>query len=237
MRDRFPAGSRGPSTRSCPARTFGRTLRRSDCRRIRTRWRGSAPRRCTNWSTGALSPDSSGARLWRSPLPNPIRRRPRCWHELPERPRATLGYAVRRSHARDESLDPFVDRAERVLAEHRALGLVVELEVYPVDGEVAARGLRRADELAAKLGPRGLRRLVDRGLDLLVGGDAGRQALALQQVEDAAAALDVVVGQVKLSDLRIRQLHVVAILVALEELALDHPVDFGVDLGEVLALD
>ena len=75
-----------------------------------------------------------------------------------------------------------------------------------------------------------------RGVDLLVGGDARRQTFALQQIEDAAAALDVVVRQVELGDLRVGQLHVVAILVALEQLALDHPVDFGVDLGEVLAL-
>ncbi len=55
-----------------------------------------------------------------------------------------------------------------------------------------------ADELAAQLGPGGLRRGVDRGFDLLVGGDPGRQTLALQQVEHTAAALDVVVGQVEL---------------------------------------
>ncbi len=66
---------------------------------------------------------------------------------------------------------------------------------------------------------------------------ARRQTLALQQVEDTPTALDVVVGQVQLGDLRVGQLHVVAVLVALEQLALDHPVDLGVDLGEVLALD
>src|SRR5262245_21185944 len=52
-------------------------------------------------------------------------------------------------HAGDEFLDPVVDGAERVLAQDRALGLVVELEVHPVDGEVAAALLRAADELAA----------------------------------------------------------------------------------------
>ena len=63
------------------------------------------------------------------------------------------------------------------------------------------------------------------------------QTLALQQVEHAAATLDVVVGQVQLADLRVGELHAVAVLIALEQLALDHPVDLGVDLGEVLALD
>src|SRR6187402_3373194 len=83
-------------------------------------------------------------------------------------------------HAGDESLDAFVDGPERVLAQHRALSLIVELEVHPVDGEVTARSLCGTDELTAKLGPRGLRRLVDRGFDVLVGGDPGSQPLALQ---------------------------------------------------------
>src|SRR5439155_9274395 len=62
------------------------------------------------------------------------------------------------SHARDQPVHPFVVRAERVLAQHGALGLVVELEVDPVDGEVAPLLLRVPDELAAQPGPRGLRR-------------------------------------------------------------------------------
>src|SRR5260370_3865864 len=66
--------------------------------------------------------------------------------------------AARRSHPGDELLDPLVHRTERVLAQHRALGLVVQLEVHPVDGEVAPFLLRPADELAAQLGPGGLRR-------------------------------------------------------------------------------
>ncbi|SLC89572.1 Uncharacterised protein [Mycobacteroides abscessus subsp. massiliense] len=79
--------------------------------------------------------------------------------------------------------------------------------------------------------------MVDGGLDLLVGGDAGGQAFALQQIEDAPAPLNVVIGQVQLGDLRIGQFHVVAVLVALEKLALDHPVDLGVDLREILAFN
>src|ERR1700737_1480811 len=67
------------------------------------------------------------------------------------------------------------------------------------------------------------------------GGGPRRQALAPQQIEDTATALDVVVRQIQLGDLRVGQLHVVAVLVTLEQLALDHPVDFGVALREVLA--
>src|ERR1700692_827216 len=61
-------------------------------------------------------------------------------------------------HPRDELFDPFVYRTERILAQNRPLGLIVELEVDPVHGEVAAPLLRTADELAAQPGPRGLRR-------------------------------------------------------------------------------
>src|SRR5581483_6419386 len=83
----------------------------------------------------------------------------------------------------------------------------------------------------------GLRRRVDGLFDLLVGGQPRRQALALQQVEHAAASLDVVVGEVQLGDLGVGELEVVAVLVALEQLALDDPVDFGVDLREILGFD
>src|SRR6516225_10025050 len=61
-------------------------------------------------------------------------------------------------HPGDELLDALIDRAERVLAQHGPLGLVVQLQVHPVDGEVTPLLLRPADELAAQLGPGGLRR-------------------------------------------------------------------------------
>ena len=51
----------------------------------------------------------------------------------------------------------------------------------PVDGEVAAGFLCGADELAAQLGPGGLRRGVDSGLDVLISGDPRGEPLALQQ--------------------------------------------------------
>jgi hypothetical protein len=62
------------------------------------------------------------------------------------------------SHAGDELLHPLIDRAERVLAQHGPLGLVVELEVHPVDGEITAPFLGPADELTAQPRPGGLRR-------------------------------------------------------------------------------
>src|SRR5581483_11032329 len=106
------------------------------------------------------------------------------------RPTPLRGLLCRGLHAGDQPLDPLVDRAEWVLAQHGALGLVVELEMHPVHGKVAPGRLRGADELTAQPGTRGLRRRVDSVFDFLVGGDAGGQTVALQQVEYAAATLD-----------------------------------------------
>src|SRR5512135_2127730 len=70
-------------------------------------------------------------------------------------------YAVRRgaagSHPGDQLLYPLVDRAEWVLAQYRSLRLVVELQVHPVHGEVAAALLRPPDELTAQAGAGRLR--------------------------------------------------------------------------------
>src|SRR6476620_6741851 len=113
-------------------------------------------------------------------------------------------------HPRDQLLDPLVDRAERVLAQHRPLSLVVQLEVDPVDGKVAPLLLGPADELAAELGPRRLRR--DRlGLeDVDVAGRPLHRPGPLQQVVQAAAAVHVVVGQVELGPRRRGRREVVA---------------------------
>src|SRR5690349_15184717 len=141
------------------------------------------------------------------------------------------------SHAGDQLLDPLVDRAERVFAQHGPLGLVVQLEVHPVDGEVASLLLRPADELAAQLGPGGLRR--DRlGLeDVDVTGRPLDGAVALEQVVQAAAAVYVVVGQVELGHPGRGQRQVVPGPVPLDELVLGHPVDLPGDHVEIAGLD
>src|SRR3954469_7728437 len=102
------------------------------------------------------------------------------------------------SHARDEFLHPFVDSPERVLAEDCPLGLVVELEVHPVDGEVAPALLRPPDELPTQPGPGVLGRHRLCLADLQVGGHPGHSAAALEQVVEAASAVDVVVSEVEL---------------------------------------
>ncbi len=64
----------------------------------------------------------------------------------------------RRLHALDQPVHPVVERLERVLAEHRSLRLVVELQVDPVDGEVAPLLLRRLMNSPRSRGSGGLRR-------------------------------------------------------------------------------
>src|SRR5262249_50074691 len=84
-------------------------------------------------------------------------------------------------HAGDQAVEAFVVGAERILAQDRTLRLVVELEVDPVDGEVAAAFLGVPDELAAQPGPGGLRRRL-LGLEYLhVGGHPVDRAALLQQ--------------------------------------------------------
>src|SRR4029079_13995617 len=73
-----------------------------------------------------------------------------------------------RSERSDQLLDPLVPTAQRVLAQHGALGLVVELEGHPIDGVVALALLGPLDELTAQPGSRRLRRLVDRHVDVRV---------------------------------------------------------------------
>src|SRR5215471_13405442 len=84
----------------------------------------------------------------------------------------------------DQLLDPLVPGLERVLAQHRPLGLVIELEMDPVDGEVAAALLGPPDELPPEFGPGGLRRLIDGRLDLLVGAGALDEVAVLHFVKE-----------------------------------------------------
>src|SRR3954464_6265061 len=103
-------------------------------------------------------------------------------------------------HAGDELFHPVVHGPEWVLAQDGALRLVVELEMDPVDGEVASLLLSPFDEVASEPGARGLR---GDGLgleDAQVAGDPVDRALALEQVVEAAPAIDVVVSEVDLRD-------------------------------------
>src|SRR4029450_7681630 len=106
----------------------------------------------------------------------------RIWASPGERSGAGGG---RRSEAGDQPLDPLVAGLERVLAEDGALGLVVELQVDPVDRVVALAFLGPADELAAQACPGGLRGRLDGVVDGLVGRHPLDQAAVLQLGEQA----------------------------------------------------
>src|SRR5947208_2100337 len=106
-------------------------------------------------------------------------------------------------HVGDELLHPFVDGPERVLAEHRPLRLIVELEVDPVHRVVATFQLGVPDELAPEPGPGGLRRLAHRPLDLAFLDGAIGGAPPLQHVVQAAISVHVVVREVHQRDPRV----------------------------------
>src|SRR6478609_2574861 len=134
----------------------------------------------------------------------------------------------------DELLDALVVGPEGVLAEHRALGLIVELQVHPVDRVVALALLGLADELAPQAGPCGLRRGVDGIVDLGVVADPFDHAATLHLVEEAAITVDVVVLQIEQRHPRMVQREVVLLAVGLDEAVLDHPVGLAVETERVL---
>src|SRR3990172_3242230 len=94
------------------------------------------------------------------------------------------------SERSDQFVHPLVHGAEGVLAEHRPLGLVVELQVHPVDGEVAVLGLRGLDEVAAETRPCRLRGLGESSGDVLVGDHTFHEAPALEEVIQPAVLGD-----------------------------------------------
>ena len=126
---------------------------------------------------------------------------------------------------------------ERVLAQDGPLRLVVQLQVHPVDGVVVAALLGGADEVAAQLGPGGLRRHRLGPEDRRVGGHPRRQPTLLQQGEQPAAPPDVVVGQVELGDPVVGQAQPVLGRVAVQQPELDRPVDLGVHQGQLVLGD
>src|SRR6476661_672374 len=97
----------------------------------------------------------------------------------------------------NQLLDALVAALERVLAQHCALGLIVELEVHPVDGVVTLALFGPLDEFASEPGAGGLWWDVDRGVDVGVDAHPLDHAAVLQLVEGTALAGDVVVLEVE----------------------------------------
>src|SRR6266536_1189648 len=142
-----------------------------------------------------------------------------------------------RLHRGDQLVDAVVVGAERVLAQDRALRLVVQLQVHPVDRVVAPPLLGLADELAPQPCPRGLGRLLGGAVDGAVVADPLHGAAALQQVVEPALAVHVVVGEVDQRDLGVRQGQAVAGPRPLDQQVLGHPVHLAADRVEVLLLE
>src|SRR6266536_2052461 len=142
-----------------------------------------------------------------------------------------------RLHRGDQLVDAVVVGAERVLAQDRALRLVVQLQVHPVDRVVAPPLLGLADELAPQPCPRGLGRLLGGAVDGAVVADPLHGAAALQRVVEPALAVHVVVGEVDQRDLGVRQRQAVAGPRPLDQQVLGHPVHLAADRVEVLLLE
>src|SRR3954469_4923074 len=122
---------------------------------------------------------------------------------MPERRRAAptrpVVVVMIASHGGDELLDALIHAAVRVLAQHSALGLIVELEVHPVDGEIPPLLLRLLDEVTAQLGTSRLRRHTFRLECREIRDDSIDRAAVLEEIEKPTGAGDVVVGEIKLS--------------------------------------
>src|SRR5829696_10383298 len=97
--------------------------------------------------------------------------------------------------ARDQPFDAVVARLERVLAQHGALRLVVELQVDPVDRVVPLSLLRPLDERAPEAGSRGLRRSGHGGVDLAVAHGPLEMPASLEEVIERTRPGDVVVRE------------------------------------------
>src|SRR4249920_3421846 len=136
------------------------------------------------------------------------------------RPRTT-------SHVGDQLLDALVHAAERVLAEHRPLRLVVQLEVDPVHRVVATLLLCVTDEVPPELGPRGLGGFTHGPLDLLLRDGAVHLPRALEHVVQTACPVDVVVREVQERHARVRERQLVAFAIVLDQALLGDPIDLA----------
>src|SRR5215813_9958639 len=98
------------------------------------------------------------------------------------RPKPARLAEVGQLHSGNELLDPFVDGPEGIFTENSALGLIVQLEVHPVDREVPAPFLRSPDEVTAQPSPGRLRRNRLGFEDRQVAAQPLHRAAPLQQV-------------------------------------------------------
>ncbi|MCB1247339.1 MAG: sigma 54-interacting transcriptional regulator, partial [Acidimicrobiia bacterium] len=123
---------------------------------------------------------------------------------------------------------------ERVLTQHGALRLIVEFEVDPVDGEVAALLLGGSDELSTKPRSRGGRRRQHRPRNRLVGDHPVHQTGSFELVEQTAVAVHVVIIEIDECEPCTGQRKVVACPVSVDQVVLGDPVHFSGQRHRVL---
>src|SRR5690606_5828875 len=171
-------------------------------------------------------------------VPRGARARRRTGRAPGGRPTAGARFVTSRpaSHRLDEAFDALVDAPERVLAQHGALRLVIELEMDPVDRVVPPRLLRGAHEVATQLGTGRLRRDGGRLEHLQVGRHALDHPAGREQVVQPLGARDAVVREVEPRDARVVELQPVLRPVAMDEPVLDAPVELAVDERQVARL-
>ena len=123
-------------------------------------------------------------------------------------------------HVGEELVDALVLGGEGVAQGDGRGAAVVELEVDPVGGEVAAQVLGAGDDGAAQVGAGRGRRRRDRRAGGVVVDEAAQEARSLELEAQTVGRADVVVGEGQAGDARVVQADTGALGVAGEELVL-----------------
>ena len=125
---------------------------------------------------------------------------------------------------RQESLEPIVITFEWILQQNRSLRLVVELEMYPVDGEVAPLFLCAFYKRSAHSGPSGLGRCRASELNLLIGDHGDELTLRHEAVIQASLGVGVMIEKINHPNSRIGQRNRVTGAQLLNELVFGDPI-------------
>ena len=97
----------------------------------------------------------------------------------------------------DELFYPFVLTLKRILAQDRALGLIIEFEMNPVNRVVPLAFLCALHKFTTQFRSGGLWRNVDRRVDIRVRADPFNETPVLHLVERAATPTHIVILQIK----------------------------------------
>ena len=104
------------------------------------------------------------------------------------------------SQSVDQALDTLIDTDEGIRAENNLRRQVIELQLAPINGIVAAGLGSMAHEVASKTCPSRLRWNGHGFGDRLGGDEIGRESATNKDWEDSTIGLDVVKGEIKLGN-------------------------------------